>query len=87
MCKALGSVLEGFKIDRCHIGWRKDICKTRTHSQGIYGSWYLRQKAKIKYECLEHMQRKVKLSAESGYCLMWWNNWEFRFRRWFKARV
>lgn len=60
-----------FKVDRCHISWRKDICKTRTHSQGIYVSWYLRQKAGIKYKSLEHMQRKVKLSAKSGYCLMW----------------
>ena len=65
-----GSYLGGFKVGRCHIGWRKESCKTRTQSQGIYTSWYLRQKARIKYKSLEHMQRKVKLSAESGYHLM-----------------
>lgn len=43
---------------------RKDICETRTHLQGIYVSWYLR-KARVKYGCLENMQRKVKL-ADSG---------------------
>lgn len=68
-----------FQVDRCHIGWEKDICKTRTYSQGISGSWYLRLKAGIKHRSLEHMQRKVQLSAESGYCLMGGTtgNWNF----------